>query len=203
MLVKNAALDLLVRGDDDAKAVFEALCRVHGSAAGKHGPTAAILRFLSEYKRDGASAGADETGELPDFSESAAGPPPAPPSDHEGPHARDASARERVVGALLRTLSSYQGLLERYSRDFDEALARRPDAPDEEADETIRRLRTAQAILIKYPVAAQSAFAALVREGRRFATTEAGAEWKRRLASSPLIAKVCTMFEGVAAGVVA
>src|SRR4051812_8286025 len=113
MLVKNAALDLLVRGDDDAKAVFEALCRVHGSAAGKHGPTAAILRFLSEYKRDGGSAGADESGELPDFSESAAGPPPPAASDQEGRHA---SARERVVGALLRTLSSYQGMLERYSR---------------------------------------------------------------------------------------
>src|SRR5580693_1180923 len=38
-------------------------------------------------------------------------------------------------------------------------------------------LRRAQLLLLKHPVAAQAAFAALIAEGRRFAATPEGAEW--------------------------
>ncbi len=66
----------------------------------------------------------------------------------------------------------------------------------------VERLKEAQAVLVKYPVASQAAFAALVREGRSYAKTEEGKRYKRRLSRSPLLAKARTLFEGLARGIV-
>lgn len=68
-------------------------------------------------------------------------------------------------------------------------VVREPD------DANARRLRELQLAILKHPVAAQAAFAALVAEGRRFAQTEEGAELKRRLTRSALLDRVRLAFE--------
>jgi hypothetical protein len=57
----------------------------------------------------------------------------------------------------------------------------------EPEDEVGRLLRALQRLLLKYPVASQALFTALVAEGRLFGATEAGRAWRGRLAASPLI----------------
>jgi hypothetical protein len=54
-------------------------------------------------------------------------------------------------------------------------------APDGQLSAILRR---AQLLLLKHPVAAQAAYAALIAEGRRFAATPEGAEWASALAGS-------------------
>lgn len=57
--------------------------------------------------------------------------------------------------------------------------ARQEFAPsDEQIERALGRLHRA---LFKYPMAVQAAFSALVAEGRRFAQTPEGSEWKERL----------------------
>lgn len=57
-----------------------------------------------------------------------------------------------------------------------------------EADDEVGRLLHAlQRLLLKYPLASQALFKALVAEGRLYAATEEGQAWRRRLAGSPLI----------------
>jgi hypothetical protein len=104
---------------------------------------------------------------------------------------------------MVRALGEYQELLAKYNRDFDEVFARRSRGAEEEADEVIERLQGAQKLLLKYPVAGQALFGALVREGRRFAKTSRGAEWMARLASSPTLRTARTLFEGISGGMVA
>jgi len=53
--------------------------------------------------------------------------------------------------------------------------------------EVVAALRAIQETVLRHPVAAQAAFAALVAEGRRFAETPEGARWKERLARSVLL----------------
>ncbi|AUX33505.1 MULTISPECIES: hypothetical protein [Sorangium] len=110
--------------------------------------------------------------------------------------------RDAILAALLGALGDYQRLLVRYSREFDEALARRARGEAEAGDAVLERLRAAQALLVKYPLAGQAAFHALVREGRRFSETDEGRSWKRRLAGSPLLARARTLFEGLSGGIV-
>jgi hypothetical protein len=57
-------------------------------------------------------------------------------------------------------------------------------APGGDPAELLRRL---QLTILRHPVAAQAAFAALIAEGRRFARTTAGAAWQRSLTRSPLL----------------
>jgi hypothetical protein len=202
--MKKVSDALALAGSLDEKAIFEALCKVGGAAQGDEGPAASLTRFLREVTRGPAREGGDD---FPDFTKETA--EPSLREAGEGPDGdatpgadarRGAGAHDDVVRALLETLGEYQGLLRRYNRDFDEALARRARGDAERDDETIQRLREAQALLVKYPVAGQAAFAALVREGRRFAKTREGQRWKRRLAPSPLLAQARTLFEGVARG---
>jgi hypothetical protein len=68
------------------------------------------------------------------------------------------------------------------------------DAP-ETKDPTADVLRALRRVLFEHPVATQSAFAALVREGRRYAETPEGAAWKERLAGSDLVAKGRVVWE--------
>jgi hypothetical protein len=68
--------------------------------------------------------------------------------------------------------------------DDDDALPTvRLSAPDSTADLLLRL----QAMVLKHPAASQAVFRALVAEGRAFARTPEGKEWKRRLESSVLL----------------
>ena len=177
----------------DTRAVFEALCRVEqqrgGASRAAGDPIDLLLREV------GVAAPAEDG--FPDFekerareSDPVVAPPPVPAVSDR---------RDRFVHSLVGALASYRGLLDRTHRALDDALLRRDGGErDDEAGVTL--LREAQAVLVKYPIAAQAAFAALVREGRRFAATEDGRAWKSRLAGSPLVAQARTLFEGLAGG---
>jgi hypothetical protein len=184
--------------EPDTRAVFEALCRVERQTAGKGLPaTGPIDLLLREIGAAGPVDGELPDDEFPDFASERApesGPVTAPPPAAEGSDRRD-----RFVRALVGTLASYRGLLDRYHRALDDAFARQDgDPPGDDASMTL--LREAQAVLVKYPIAAQAAFAALVREGRGFAATDEGRAWKSRLAGSSLVARARTLFEGLAGG---
>jgi len=56
-------------------------------------------------------------------------------------------------------------------------------------------LRSVQRILLTHPVAAQAAFTALVAEGRRFATTPEGAQWRERLVNSSVLQQARLIFD--------
>ncbi|AUX28302.1 uncharacterized protein SOCE836_003720 [Sorangium cellulosum] len=51
--------------------------------------------------------------------------------------------------------------------------------------------------MLKHPVAAQAAFAALIAEGRRFAATPEGAEWAAALAGSDLVRRGRQVWDAV------
>lgn len=68
---------------------------------------------------------------------------------------------------------------------------------DESIDRAIQQLTRA---IVKYPVAAQAAYRALVREGRAFATTEEGRQIRDQLAQSDLAARLRTAWELVSLG---
>jgi hypothetical protein len=54
--------------------------------------------------------------------------------------------------------------------------------PDDE--EVVAALRALERTIFKYPMAIQAAFSALAAEGRRYAKTEEGAEWRSKLAGA-------------------
>jgi hypothetical protein len=56
-------------------------------------------------------------------------------------------------------------------------------------------LRGLQRVLLTHPVACQAAFSAMIAEGRRFAETAEGREWRDRLVHSPLLAQVRLVFD--------
>ncbi|MFO0758855.1 MAG: hypothetical protein U0359_20350 [Byssovorax sp.] len=145
--------------------------------------------------RGGEGLANDDEDDLPDFTRSFESTRFPDPEVRTG-------GREDVVKALLQMLGQYEGLLQRYQRDFDEVFEKRAAGLPEDDDETVARLRKAQAVLVKYPVASQAAFAALVREGRQFAKTEKGKRLKRQLGRSPMLAKARTLFEGLSRGMV-
>jgi hypothetical protein len=64
-------------------------------------------------------------------------------------------------------------------------------------EEMLKVLRKAQHLVVRYPFAAQALFASLLREGRRFAQTPEGQEWKLRLEGSPLAVRGKAVFEAL------
>jgi hypothetical protein len=72
---------------------------------------------------------------------------------------------------------------------------------DETDDELGRVLAALRGVLLRHPIAAQAAFAALVTEGRRYAVTEEGAAWYERIAESVLLDRVRLIWD--AAGMTA
>ena len=56
-------------------------------------------------------------------------------------------------------------------------------------------LRSLQVALLTHPVACQAAFTALVAEGRRYAETEDGREWRDRLVHSALLRDLRLVFD--------
>lgn len=69
--------------------------------------------------------------------------------------------------------------------------------PDPRGAEIVDLLRRIQMTMLKHPIAAQAAFAALVAEGRRFAATPEGAEWREALASSELLTHTRRVWDAV------
>jgi len=190
---------------DPAQAIFDALCRVQSAQKANDGPEAAISLFARAIGQPGKDAQAED--DFPDFSKAPPFPAPVDIDPLPGPVSKETPSlgdtdKDALLRGLLRALGEYQALLGRYNRDFDEALSRRSHGEPEDQDATLKRLRDAQLLLVKYPIASQAAFAALVREGRRFAGTDEGQEWKRRLSASPLLARARTLFEGLSGGVV-
>lgn len=57
----------------------------------------------------------------------------------------------------------------------------------EPKDAVAGSLRGLQLLALKHPIAFQAGFAALVEEGRSFAATAAGTEWRQRLERSSLL----------------
>lgn len=194
----RSVADVLSRmGSMDPDAVFEALCRIESAGSEAADPEASFTLFLREL---GGERPVKEVDDFPPLSElaRAAEPPPAAQAPLVRPSDPDA-----VRTALAGALREYQSVLSKYNRDFDQVFARREQGVAETDDETIRRLKSVQQVLVKYPVAAQAAFAALVREGRQYASTAEGREWKERLAGSEVLARARTLFEGLANGMVA
>jgi hypothetical protein len=66
------------------------------------------------------------------------------------------------------------------------------DERDERIDLAIQHLTRA---IVKYPVAAQAAYSALVREGRAFAATDEGRRIRNQLAGSELVSRLRTAWE--------
>ena len=114
-----------------------------------------------------------------------------------------AKGRDSIAQLLEQVLVSYQELLANYNRDFDDIQARRRQHEQQSDDEIIKRMRDVQLLLLKYPIAGQALFAALIRQGRDFAKTEKGAALKSQLEKSPMVAKARTLFEGVTGGMLA
>lgn len=71
------------------------------------------------------------------------------------------------------------------------------EEPPREWNETdiLEILNDAQIALLKHPTAAQAAFSALVREGRRYATTDEGKKWLEVLSASDLMRRARWVWE--------
>jgi hypothetical protein len=72
-----------------------------------------------------------------------------------------------------------------------------PAEDDAEGAEIAALLRGVQLVLLRHPVAAQAAFAALIAEGRRFAATPEGAGWAEALAGSELLRRGRRVWDAV------
>ena len=64
--------------------------------------------------------------------------------------------------------------------------------PSDELSALLAELRW---IVLKHPLAARAAARALIAEGRKFAATEDGARWRRRLAGSELVRRGQVVWE--------
>ncbi|MEO8180980.1 MAG: hypothetical protein ABI895_19265 [Deltaproteobacteria bacterium] len=126
-----------------------------------------------------------------------------------------------LADGLRSMLGEYEGLLRRYNEDFDRLLqhqARAAASPlvdvelrygsgvvsgadDPEATlAIIERLKRAQLLFLKFPIAAQAAFAAFVEEGRQYAQTADGMRWKQALSRSPLLERVSRVLSPLSLG---
>lgn len=181
---------LRVVGGLDAERVARALAEVSDEAPGDR--LASLAQKLAGEGAPRTGQPADSKGESADATESGVRPEaPAVP----GP------VGEPPADLLRRTLIEYGEVLKRYREDFDRLFAHEPAAAAG-GDETLRRLHQARLLLVKYPVAAQALFAALVAEGRRYAETPEGRVARARLADSDLVRKGRAVFEAVSAGLV-
>jgi hypothetical protein len=66
---------------------------------------------------------------------------------------------------------------------------------EEPGDELSRLLYELRWLVLKHPIAAQSAFRTLVEEGRRYGATAEGRAWRERLAGSELARRGASIFE--------
>lgn len=66
--------------------------------------------------------------------------------------------------------------------------------------DTAETLRALQRVVLRHPVAARAAFAALRAEGRAFARTAEGARWSHALRHSPAVAQARVAFDATTLG---
>jgi|GEM_PF-863084 len=187
--------------------LFSALAAIHREQqaapepAVPASPVAPLLRLLDKLrmtpdaKLDAPPPADAPSAEVIDLPTRAPGPDPAPATT-------SAPADPQTVFARLRgMLDEYDELVRRYHADFDELHDRHAPAhtgPRTDDEQLLDRMRQAQRILLKYPIAAQAAVAALVAEGRRFAETTEGQRWKLALADSPLVRRGRAVWEATA-----
>jgi hypothetical protein len=125
-----------------------------------------------------------------------AGPAEAQPTMFDSIRTNDLLYEEtqRLRGALLSRLAEL-------SRAARPAAASPPPAPVGAPsgawteEEILALLDGAQMAMIKHPTATQAAFAALVREGRRFAETAEGGKWLQVLQTSDFVRRVRWVWE--------
>jgi hypothetical protein len=72
--------------------------------------------------------------------------------------------------------------------------------PVELSPEIVVALRELQRAVIRHPLAAQAIFAALIAEGRAYATTDEGKAWRERLARSETTRRMLTTWEMASMG---
>lgn len=144
-----------------------------------------------------------------------AAPVPTPPVNEAAPAAATGTD---LASGLRSLLAEYEGSLRRYNEDFDRLFQQQqrsqppalvdtelsygsagPHAEDAEAA-IVERLKRAQLLLFKFPIAAQAAFAAFVEEGRQYARTEEGRRWTQALAGSPLLDQVSRTLSSLSLG---
>ncbi|MEZ4468365.1 MAG: hypothetical protein R3F43_29010 [bacterium] len=177
----------LLRGGADPERLARALAELHdeGGPADPGRRLAALAARLGPEPRGEPAEPSAPPAAAPAAAAPAAAPPPS-----------TAAAAPDLHDELRRTVIEYGAVLKRYREDFDRLFARAPDAAVAE-DATLRRLHEARSLLVKYPVAAQAAFAALVAEGRRFAETPEGQRWQATLADSDLVRRGRALFQGI------
>jgi hypothetical protein len=73
--------------------------------------------------------------------------------------------------------------------------ARESQPASPELGELLGLLEQARVFVLRHPIASQAMFGALVAEGRRYASSEAGAAWARTLAASPAMLRAREVWE--------
>jgi hypothetical protein len=102
---------------------------------------------------------------------------------------------ERLRALVLTRLQALKGGIEPGVSDRPGQRSPAPKAGNWSDKEIVAILDSAQIALLKHPVAAQAAFAALVAEGRLFAETDSGRQWLEVLKSSELMRKLRWIWE--------
>lgn len=178
--------------------VVDLLCDIHESGVSGSLPTVDLTKLLKDqFSTTGSKTQqARKFDPFPDFAAEFN-------VDEATADARSLPNHQELMSLLQDTLVSYQELLKKYNQDFDLVFANRQSGETETEDQTLTRLKAAQLALVKYPIAGQAIFAALIREGRQFAKTEQGQVIREQLENSPQLAKARTLFEGLNGGVLA
>lgn len=159
-----------------------------------------LLRLLGEVERIGQAQTLKIslealTGSAPELVNKAAGAAPGP-TMFDAIRTNDLLYEEtqRLRNLLLARLAG----IHRAARPAAASAPATPaaDAPRSWAiEEILSLLDEAQMAMIKHPTAAQAAFAALVREGRRFAETEEGKRWLDVLSTSSFMRQARWVWE--------
>jgi hypothetical protein len=100
---------------------------------------------------------------------------------------------QRINDTLFRLMVA--PLLERTARGHGQPGGRGGASPDEDPVTAI--LVRARSWIVQYPVLAQTLYAALVAEGRRYGQTAEGARWARALNQSRTVRRSRPLFEAV------
>ena len=197
--------------------LFRALVDLDDEAPAGRAPHERLVRLLDRLGRPANDAGpappppAPPAGPAPAKDAHAPPPPAASPDDlldrlADARAAAPDPARSAALYQRLRDLvREHDELTRRYHADFDrlfdpsrvdpQRAGLLPAEGDDEDERLLARLRAAQVILLKYPIAAQALIAALIAEGRRFAATPEGARWKESLAGSDLLRRGRAVWE--------
>ena len=123
-------------------------------------------------------------------------PAPCPTATERITEPRLGLTHLRSAGRWFETLARAYGIA--VDLNFRRPSPAEPDARSAPVDEEVARLLTRlQRLLVKYPVAAQAAFSALVAEGRAFARTEEGAKYDAKLRTSRALSRSWLILERV------